>query len=558
MKPARAFLHRPRVPGAGTAALILGGIGLAGCYINDAGLSPPTDSFYYPTGLVVSPGGKVLYVANSDFDLQYNGGTVQALDLTRLRDEALKLQEAFALGHGAAEACKSSGLSTNPDSVLYPGPCAPFASAPFIERTAIVGAFASGLLLTHRPVPEESGTNARLFVPVRGDPSVTFFDVGDDDLSAERRASGVSPCSGDGCFALDCGASRSGERCSSSHRIGEDPTDGNRGLKLPLEPVGIAADSRGEKLVVAHQTEGRASLILNDWEQPKPALEYVRSSLPPGPTELASVPPPRLIQKLQEKHERDQSPLVPDYQPGFLLTFRASAQLDLLRVGPSGKDDRQFLTVASALGIGTVANGTDSRGVAIDSSERTACENGCGEGDLSCLAACVDIPLRMYIAHRSPSSLLVGEVRTTLVERENPATPEDKWASAFETMTIRDAVPLAVGASRVALGHVVGRGGALELRVFAVAFDSGIAFSYDPKARQIDARIDTGRGPHAIAFDTSDGTREGENGEPYSFMYVAHFTDSYIGVVDLDMNKPNTFGSMIMTLGKPVPPRGSQ
>src|SRR5262249_47269224 len=58
---------------------------VAGCYYNDAGLPPPGDGLYYPTGLVVSPGRSALYVANSDFDLQYNGGTVQAIDLNGVR-----------------------------------------------------------------------------------------------------------------------------------------------------------------------------------------------------------------------------------------------------------------------------------------------------------------------------------------------------------------------------------------------------------------------------------------------------------------------------------------
>src|SRR6185503_3847296 len=53
----------------------------AGCFIADTGASPPHDEFYFPTGLIVSPGGKTLYVINSDFDLQYTGGTVLAVDL---------------------------------------------------------------------------------------------------------------------------------------------------------------------------------------------------------------------------------------------------------------------------------------------------------------------------------------------------------------------------------------------------------------------------------------------------------------------------------------------
>src|ERR1700760_1591860 len=85
----RAFVnvgvHVRRVGGllaAGAFALVAAG---GGCFYTDNGLSPPTEGFYFPTGLVVSPGRTALYVANSDFDLQFNGGTVAVLDLGTLR-----------------------------------------------------------------------------------------------------------------------------------------------------------------------------------------------------------------------------------------------------------------------------------------------------------------------------------------------------------------------------------------------------------------------------------------------------------------------------------------
>jgi hypothetical protein len=61
----------------------------------------------------------------------------------------------------------------------------------------------------------------------------------------------------------------------------------------------------------------------------------------------------------------------------------------------------------------------------------------------------------------------------------------------------------------------------------------------------VESIIHTGRGPHAIAFDTADD---------HSHLYVAHFTDSYVGVVDLDQRHAATFGQMFATLGVPTPP----
>ena len=58
---------------------------LTACFSPGEGQEPPLDLLYFPTGLAVDSAAERLYVANSDFDLQYNGGSLQALDLTRLR-----------------------------------------------------------------------------------------------------------------------------------------------------------------------------------------------------------------------------------------------------------------------------------------------------------------------------------------------------------------------------------------------------------------------------------------------------------------------------------------
>ena len=541
MQPSRFSLCRPRVLScvragarAGLAAAILGGVAIAGCLAGAEGLTPPLDAFYFPTGLVVSAGGGALYVANSDFDLQYSGGTVQAIDLAAVRAQAFLLEDtlaAAAADPNAPEACRQAGLSKNDNPVLNPGPCTAMGVTGLVKGAVAIGAFASGAILVHRP----DAPGARLFVPVRGDPSVTFFDVSDDrpDLGDHRVCNG-------GPFCLECSAG-AGSRCGAPSRIGEDPGESQRGLRLPLEPVGIAADARGESIVTAHQTQDAASLIVNRWDQ-KPVLEHHLSGLASGPTDVVALPVPGIVRALQG------SPDALAYQPGFLLTYRASPQLDLLRYedDEQAAPERPFLTRAGAVGIVINEGGSDSRGVAIDPAERLACE--ASAANLEKLTECASIPLRLYVASRAPASLLIGEVRTELVELDGQET------GAFETINLYDSVPLSYGASRVALGHVIGEDGAPHLRVFAVAFDSRLIFSYDPVARRVDAVIRTGRGPHAIAFDTGV---DPETQEPYSFMYVGHFTDSYIGVVDLNMNKPITFGAMFLSLGQPMPPQES-
>src|SRR5437763_2865801 len=99
MPPARStFLrHALRAAGLLGAGIALGG----GCYVNNEGYAPPTKAFYFPTGLAVSPGRTALYVANSDFDLQYNGGTVQVIDLGWVRPKLATLLEGLRAGKSA-------------------------------------------------------------------------------------------------------------------------------------------------------------------------------------------------------------------------------------------------------------------------------------------------------------------------------------------------------------------------------------------------------------------------------------------------------------------------
>lgn len=523
----------------------MGALGLAivgGCFSDSEGLSPPLDQFYFPTNLVVSPGRTALYVTNSDFDLQFNGGTVQVLDLAALRDKVTALQAVLAEGRGSAS-CAEVGLAQNDNPSQNPGACSALATAPFVKDSKVIGAFASSAVLVSKP----DGSSTRLFVSVRGDPSVTFFDVADDRT---QESAGASPCGPNAVLCLQCGSSGSPPRCGSDHRVGENKSESIRGLTMPVEPVGLAADESGEAIVVAHQTENLATLVKNYGDKPK--LEYFIPNLPFGPNDVAALPEPGAIIEARKLAGGEGASSGPSYQPGFLVTYRVASQIDLLRYYPDDGSGpaKPFISREGTVTIQTSPLGDDQRGIAVDPSERKACEAACGaQADaLACLRACAEIPVRFYVASRAPEALIVGEVETQLVVDEAGAV-----TGARDDIFIRDTVPLSFGASRVAVGDIVGEDGEYHRRVFVLAFDSRHVFMYSPEARRIEAVINTGRGPHAIAFDTG---LEGE--EPRSFMYIGHFTDSYLGVVDLDMRRKNTFGSMFVTVGEPQPPRESK
>ncbi|MCH2109422.1 MAG: hypothetical protein MK135_08830, partial [Polyangiaceae bacterium] len=176
-----------------------------------------------------------------------------------------------------------------------------------------------------------------------------------------------------------------------------------------------------------------------------------------------------------------------------------------------------------------------SRGVAVDDSRRRQAEEACA-GDEECLKKAAGVPLDVYVANRSPNSLLIG--RTDRVAAE---------VAAGDLPTFHNNIPLTAGPSQVRLGTIVDQNGEKQLRVFVVCFDSALIYIYDPVLGRVETEIFTGRGPQSITFDTQ---------EPLA--YIGHFTDSYVGVVSLDQRHFRTYGAMLATIGKPTSPRATQ
>lgn len=559
---------KPPMKKAGRAFALLAGAlaisGPAGCFTLGEGLDPPLRQLYYPTSVITSPGQRALYIVNSDFDIQYTGGTVQALDLASLRKCTLRLAASLADGRSQKQACVDDlHLGINDNSVLVPGPCGPIkvddplvcilepggltpdeglVSGPLIRSSRIIGAFASSATLVQNPEPGPDEITARLFVAVRGDPSITVFDLADD-----TNADVADP------FLLDCDAVSTGRdpalggRCGNGARAGVDRYDSIRLLTLPVEPVGVAVNDRGKAVVAVHQTAAAASLLSNNWAPigapgAEVSMEFTMTGLPDGPADIVSLPTPAYATL------RADDPTF-DYRPGFLATFLAAPEVDLLRYyDDSDGTARHFLQRVARFPIVTNTDGSDSRGVAVLDADRRACEADCDPADDACLLDCTDIPLQVFVANRAPASLLFGDLETQRVEKDGELT------GMVDTLALNDMVPLSSGPSRVSVGNVLDADGRASPRVFAISFDSRYVVIYDPAQRRVEAAIRTGRGPHALAFDVTEKTATEEG---HALLYVAHFTDSYIGVVDIDARHARTYGSMFAAVGTPTPPKES-
>jgi hypothetical protein len=566
----------PPMLGGSRAAVWIGWLWLlAGCYPPGEGIEPPLSRLYFPVGLAVSPAATRLYAANSNFDLQYNGGTLQVYDLERVRflaprgctaDSDCPVGQRCDLqpnqhnggnpsqwcvdiaGRRAQTPCGALGERSVADRVLEPGRCEYVDPAkpqdggsPLIVDAVGIGAFATDVVYRSRP-PDLGGAErpgGRLFVPVRGDATLHWISV-DDDSKQQRTG-----------FELECGQERNDGDCDDRHRVGDDPdAENTRDLRLDPEPFGIDASADGEAIVLTHQTDGAASLFVNDWDigaDPAPRLEYVVAGMPQRVIGVAAVPEPQLVAEADI-----------NYQPGFLVTFRDSAEIRLLRYfsdtssGQTANPARPYLEQSWTVSVSANATGFDSRGIAVDSAQRRACERACPEQPAdarqSCLTSCAAIPLRVFVANRSPASLLVGETRPNASETSSDDIPR-----------FTDSIPLPFGPSRVVVGDVIGPDGSAATRVFVVCFDAAMIAIYEPDARRIEQWISTGRGPHAFAVDTNPVADTGSAARPgYAFGYVGHFTDSYIGVVDLDQRNRRTYGEIVLTVGRPTAPRASK
>jgi len=552
-----------------------------GCYSTGEGPAPVTNALYFPVGILASPGGSALYVVNSDFDLQFNGGTVEAYNLQDIRDVVLRPFWDRDAAEDTSDPC--FGLGPNPNVILYPGPCGPLdlnrppprsvPYGPIFKASAKIGAFATDLVMACHPSEDlklggtadcfrggaADARGARLFVPVRGDRSLTFFDVDDDRDDGQQT------------FKLDCGQRSNDGTCSDAFRSGVDPAENTRGLTLPAEPFGIAVSDRADAIVVTHQSSGSGAVSLfsgRDANQGtvlgiKPRLEFVLSGLPGSATGIAALPTPGIDAYLEFGET--------NYQPGFAVTYRLAAQLDVFRFFDDAfaAPERPFLQRTGVYVFPPTPSGADSRDVVIDtssSSERAVCEKTCRVNPLDqclagcalgpsdqrasceascnkdpmrhCLMGCTRIPLGVYVSNRAPPSLLIGEMRL------------GSSTGSTETFNFYDSIPLSTGPARVVIGRIHDRRdppGQFRPRVFVVCFDARAIIVYDPAEHRVDGLIRTGRGPHALVMDPV-----------HPIAYIGHFTDSYIGLVDLDQSNSSTFETIVATIGIPVSPQGTK
>ncbi|MDX2051078.1 MAG: hypothetical protein SFV15_01720 [Polyangiaceae bacterium] len=510
-------------------------VALSSCSGTGDGVEPPLEAIYFPVGLSLDRTGQHLFVANSDFDLQFNGGSLQSLDTNRILEF---LPKSCPLGQSCADRCGELGQATAADQILVPGPCSPVDLAspqdggrPILTDAVKIGAFATDLVSLTRPVAEPAGHPGRLFLPLRGSASMMFVDTASDG-------------------SLECGAD--GRRqCAPRYVVDAGVDELGAAIELPREPAGLAATEDGKALLGIHQlSDGpQVSVFEHDWSAGL-SLRSVQTLAPTifgsafRPGAIASVPIPKAFQS--------------SASPAFLLTGRTSPEVRLvkfLNAEAAAPEAAQAREVGRAP-VDANSIGSDSRGIAVDASARQAAEascavaagvppeclasGGCAEAQtpayFACLSQAALLPTAVFVANRTPASLLLGEV-----------APPANGSPGLELPTFKQTIPLTFGPSRVVLGKILNEAGELESRVFVLCFDSRLIFVYDPVRGRIETEIRTGRGPHSLVVD-----------EERNVAYVAHFTDSYLGVIDLNRAHTGDYAKIVLSVGRPSAPRASK
>lgn len=349
-------------------AVVSASISGAGCYSLGDGPAPDDARIYFPTGVAVSPTGNTLFVANSDFDLRFAAGTVQAFDLTRIRTEVQKCITARTSACFAADAGQ------------------------FLLSSVRIGAFASDLKIIPRldtggTQIDSTGAKGRLVLPVRGDATLTLIDY--EETAAAGGAAGVLLRCG-----RDAAVNAKGNACAPEWRIGREPANA-RAITLGGEPFGVALPSsfsdvgytdQGGIAAVVHQSTGDVSLFVGvstEGSPPPAKLAYAMTGLATSGTGIGAL----------DLIVRAGQPTI----PRFLVTNRSRGFVQILQtLRDPGVADRSSLALVDNVTMPPQSSGFDTRGVVVDPPN---------PGETR--------PTRVFLSSRSPASIVVGELDGT-------------------------------------------------------------------------------------------------------------------------------------------------
>jgi hypothetical protein len=284
-----------------------------GCMPDTSGIEPPSDRLIYPVGIATILDDQFLLAVNSNFDLEFNAGTVTPL----------------AIGDLEAQFASGESVVSGDGQYLFISDSALIQE----DETIRVGAFASDLDLT--PAGD------RALIPVRGERAIMVVDIGDYETGQ----------------LLDCGEG-SDLHCDGAHRV-----ESNEYFTLPIEPYEVASldytEPNGEITTLGfatHLAGGQVSLfVVRDGmtgSSAAPELIRVLGGVVPGASGIAVNP---VNNEIYVSGRHDPSPHV--------------AVLKVLTDSANGYySDNPFFNQTDTIDLAAeMYAGTDARGIAVNS-----------------------------------------------------------------------------------------------------------------------------------------------------------------------------------------------
>ncbi|HEY0708489.1 MAG TPA: hypothetical protein VGG33_16905 [Polyangia bacterium] len=460
-----------------------------GCGFGESGVAPPLDRIFLPQGVAADPGGRFLYVVNSNSDLRFNAGTVVMVD-------AAKAAESRAAAGWPR--CPSAGFLPDDASVGAGRTCCwdyfderilNCDDRSFIDagKTVRIGSFGTQAVI--EPRADIPGASGRLYVAVRSEPSVTFLDL--------------VPSGAD--MSLRCTAGGGREQlCEDAFKVRGDYTNpAATALRLLEEPNTLEIDRTLGLLYVGHLVEG---LSVIDLCGPTASLRSVNRRIFTQPgfgiTSITIEEPGSPAGNLLVSGR----PLFTGFQapPGEVhaLSLRgAGAGCATPFAGP-----REVEAVESGVFFSSAffANGIDIHDVVQSPS-----------GD------------RAYLLHRNAGSRLNPPA---VVEVDRSRDAQGKRLNRSVGL-----VETCAGPTEMHL-HDAGRGP----RLYVVCFEAGQVYIFDPNPLTLSGVINVGRGPTRLVFSPTDP----------KVGYVVGFSDNNVSVLDLAPQSP-TENRVVQRIGFP-------
>jgi hypothetical protein len=531
-----------------TCMLVLAAL-VAGCHwdLNDKGTDPESDQLYFPAGIAMDPGGRYVYVSNGNADLRFGGGTVMMIDMLSFECTVAEYRRHFPVDNNDPNTPFPAPCITGPhqpefwDDVGNRALCRRDALDPSIvdcdesafilqNSTVRVGNFAGTVKLI-----QDSDTHRKLFVSVRGDPSIAEIGVQFPDPNNTDPGTYV-PAAFDSPGILQCVdnvpalATRSQydpttqlttapAPCDADHLVQDyicfgEPTcvigtDANDKTQLPTEPFGMAIDPLGRRLLVSHLQTGQVSVINIDALPVNALLSESTPFFTPDATGRHGA------FALAQQDPTQQNSL-------WYMTSDVQAEIATFRIGESNV---VIPDVTFPLN-GSFAQGASTRALAFDTGGQ-----------------------RLFATDANPPTTLVIDTRTNTTQGDQPHNTVTDIVDVCQT-------PSHFGVRRFVVPGAPGTPALLKTKIAVVCFLSSQIMIVDPDRPGVDDTIFSGlSGPNDIAFNfTDDGDPNPVTQIMPRHAYVTNYSESTLAVVDLEPGSP-TENRVLARLG--LPPDGT-